>query len=480
MRKTLFSKIFLTQIVVALTVVVIIVPMIFVLIGEYFVTVQKDDIMNDAKRVAGLTEQVILMGDNQQTWQMYRSGVAYTGGQSTIIVMSANGEVVISPKDKSVINAEVLEKDFLDGVRDGQSEIKLYDKGRLFNEQSIVAIVPVIKRNRITGERAFQGAAIALRPIPQVRKIQYATVRIILMAQTVAWVVALIVSFIITRQITKPVKRMRLAAKKIAAGDFDIRIPIDTRDEIGDLAESFNSMTQSLGELEEMRTSFLSDVSHELRTPMTVISGFVEGILDGTIPESEHGKYLLIVSEESKRLSRLVKDLLEATRLEQDAKTLNKTNFDLSRLVTESVITYENQLTEKNIALELNLEEKDCFAFADRDAIKRVILNLVDNAIKFTPENGMVKVSTEVIGNKVKMSVENTGEGISKEELRHIWVKFYKSDKSRSVDKKGVGLGLHIVKTIISQHNGEVYAESEEGSFARFTFVLDAGDSKNI
>ncbi len=478
MRKTLFSKIFITQIVVALTVVIIIVPMIFVLIGDYFVSVQKDDIMNDARRVAGLTEQVIRMGNDRKTWEIFRDGVSYTGGQSTIIVMAASGDIVIAPKDNSVINVGILEKDFLNGVRDGKSEIKLYDKGRLFNEQSIVAIVPITRRNTIGGVD-FHGAAIALRPIPQVRKIQYSIVRIILMAQTIAWIVALIVSFIITRQITKPVKRMRLAAKKIASGDFKIRIPITTKDEIGDLAQSFNAMSQSLGELEEMRTSFLSDVSHELRTPMTVINGFIEGILDGTIPENEHEKYLGIVSQEAKRLSRLVKDLLETTRLEQDVKKLDKKNFDMTRLVTETVISYESQLTEKNISLELLLEKKSCYAFADNDAIKRVLLNLMDNAIKFTPENGAITVSTQLVGGKVKTSVENTGEGISKEELRHIWVKFYKSDKSRSVDKKGVGLGLHIVKTIISQHGGEVYAESEEGKFARFTFVLDAGENKN-
>lgn len=480
MRKSIFSKIFLTQILVAFTVVIIIVPMIFVLIGEYFVSVQKDDILSDASRTARLTEQFIGMGADEEMWRIFRNGIEYAGGQSSLLVMDSYGKIVAGPKDSSGINTDALNSDFISGVKNGKSEIKLYEKGRIFNEQSIVAIVPIVVRNVYTGKNEFAGAAVAFRQTPLVRAFQYATIRIILMAQLVAWVVALIVSFVMTRHIIKPLKKMRIAAKKISAGDFNVRIPITSNDEVGELAQSFNSMTVSLSEVEEMRTSFLSDVSHELRTPMTVINGFVEGILDGTIPPQEHEKYLVIVNEESKRLSRLVKDLLETTRLEQDVKKLNMSNFDMNRLVTESVISYENQLTEKNIGLNLNLETKECFVYADKDAIKRVLLNLIDNAIKFTPENGNITLRTTLEGDKVRTSVENTGEGISEEELRHIWVKFYKSDKSRSIDKKGVGLGLHIVKTIITQHQGEVFAESEEGSYARFTFIISAGKNNAI
>ena len=273
---------------------------------------------------------------------------------------------------------------------------------------------------------------------------------------------------------------MRDAAKSIASGNFNERIPITSNDEIGALAASFNSMTTSLNELEDMRTSFLSDVSHELRTPMTIIGGFVEGILDGTIPESEQEKYLTIVSGEARRLSRLVSDLLEATRLEQGKIKIEKANVDMNRLATESIIAYEQKLTEKNISVSLNLCGEQCLALADKDSIKRVLINLIDNAIKFTPEGGSITITTDCEDKKVKVSVLNSGEGISESDLRHIWERFYKSDKSRGMDKKGVGLGLHIVKTIISQHGGEVFAESKEGEFAKFTFVLDEGSKNSV
>lgn len=474
MKKSLFTKIFSTQIIVALTVVAIIVPMIFILIGDYFVSVQKDDILEDGTRVARLAAQLPDVSVDERTKGFYISGLELVGGRSCVIVVDANANVVAAPENVYGIDLSILEPDFLDEVRSGNHSLRMFDGGKLFKEQSIVAIVPIM---RATPDRKgnFIGAAIAFRPIPEVRVIQYRTIKIILMAQIVAWIVALIVSFIITRQITKPIKKMRSAARKLASGNFNERIPITSQDEIGELAQSFNSMTQSLSELEDMRKSFLSDVSHELRTPMTIISGFVEGILDGTIPESEREKYLTIVSNESKRLSRLVKDLLEATRLEQGTKQPEKTNFDVNRLVTESVVSYEQQLTEKNISVSLNLQEKENYAYADKDSIKRVLINLIDNAIKFTPENGSISVSTRRTGGKIRTSIENTGDGISKEDLRHIWERFYKTDKSRSVDKKGVGLGLHIVKMIIAQHNGEIFAESEEGKYARFTFIIDAG-----
>lgn len=475
MKRSLFSKIFTTQIVVALTAIIIIIPMIFLLIGEYFVSTQKDDILQDAQRVAILTEQLARVGRDDTTWEFFRSGIEFAGRQSTVLVVGRDGKIVAAPRKISGVNLEEINEDFIKPVKEGHSVIRLYSKGSIFSEQTIVAMVPIFDMEVIAGEESFIGAAIALRPMPVVRTVQRRIVTIIIMALTVAWIVALIVSVTLTRQITKPVKKMRNAAQKIASGNFEERIPITSKDEIGQLAESFNSMTKSLNELENMRSTFISDVSHELRTPMTIISGFVEGVLDGTIAREEQEKYLGIVLSEIKRLSRLVSDLLESSRFEQGKVILNKTNVDLNRLSAESIISYEQSLTEKNISVNLSLDEEECFAFCDKDSIKRVLINLIDNAIKFTPDGGEISVSTKKENKKVFVSIQNSGEGISEEDLRHIWERFYKTDKSRANDKKGVGLGLHIVKTIISQHGGEIYAESEEGKFARFTFVLDEG-----
>lgn len=480
MRKSLFSKFFITQIVVALTVIAIIIPTIFLLIGEYFVSTQKGDIMQDASRVAALTAQIADIGINEATREFYNSGIEFAGGQSTMIVVSATGEIVAAPQNASGVNLKKIDEAFIKDVRGGKSVIKLYAKGSIFSEQSIVAIAPIIRSNTTTGEKTFLGASVAFRPMPMIRYIRNRIIMIITVAQMAAWLVAFIISFVLTRHITNPLKKMRDAAKSIASGNFNERIPITSNDEIGALAESFNSMTTALNELEDMRTSFLSDVSHELRTPMTIIGGFVEGILDGTIPKSEQDKYLNIVQGEARRLSRLVSDLLEATRLEQGKIKIEKANIDMNRLATESIIAYEQRLTQKNISVRLDLDEEQCTAFVDKDSIKRVLINLIDNAIKFTPEGGNIIITTEHTDKKVKVSVQNSGAGIAEADLRHIWERFYKSDKSRGMDKTGVGLGLHIVKTIISQHGGEVFAESKEGEFARFTFILDEGSKNSV
>ncbi len=473
MRKSIFSKIFFTQITVTLIVLLLVIPTIFVMVGEFFVSNNKEAILQDASRVASLTSQVADVSGNEATWEFFRSGIEFAGGQSIIIVTNSEGEVIASPKNLSGVNLQKINKNFIKSASEGKGVVQLYQKGSVFSEQTLVAIVPVQKRNIATKEVRYLGAAIALRPMPQVRYIQNRLVAIIFVAQIIAWIIAFIVSSILTRQIIKPLKRMRNAAKSIAAGNFNERIPITSADEVGQLAQSFNSMTESLSELENMRSSFISDVSHELRTPMTTIGGFVEGVLDGTIPEKEQNKYLSTALEEIKRLNRLVNDLLEASRLEQGKAKIEKSNIDINRLVAEAMFAYEQPLTEKKINVNLSLEGEECVVFADKDSIKRVLINLIDNAIKFTPECGDISVATCHKDKKVYVSIKNSGEGIAKEDLRHIWERFYKTDKSRSNDKKGVGLGLHIVKTIITQHGGEIYAESETGKFAKFTFMLE-------
>ena len=455
--RTLFSKIFLMHIIVALSASIIIIPMIFFLMGNYFIKSQQADILQDAVSVAELSGKVADIQGNDEAWNYYKMAIEFASRESRIIILNNDGEVVASSKNISGININEIGKEFKDKIKIGKAKIKLYGKGKLFSEQTLVAAAPIVKLNPYSDEKILVGSTIAARGIPYLKNIQQNILNIVIYAQSIVWLIAFIISFVLTKQITSPVKKMKNAAKSIASGNFKEKIPITSNDEIGQLAQSFNLMTESLRELEAMRSSFISDVSHELRTPMTIISGFVEGVIDGTIPKEEQEKYLKIVLDEAKRLSRLVGELLEASKLEQGKIKLMKTNLDMNRMLTETIVAYENQITEKNININLLLEGNECIAFADTDSIKRVLMNLIENAIKFTPSNGKITLKTEIEDKNVKTSVENTGEGISE-------------------DKKGAGLGLHIVKTIISQHNGEIYAESKEGEFTRFTFILEKGD----
>ncbi|MBR1970295.1 MAG: HAMP domain-containing protein [Clostridia bacterium] len=474
--RTLFSKIFLMHIVVAVTAIVVIIPLIFFLIGNYFIASQEKDIIEDAVRISQLSESIIDKQNNADAWNYYKMAIEFASRESKIIVINSKGDVVASSNNVSGVKLSNIDEAFVKDIKNGRTSIKVYNKGKIFNEQTLVATAPIIRNDAYSGKGILVGATLAVRGMPYLKNIQNDIVGIVIYTQSIVWIIAFIISFVLTRQITSPIKKMKNAAKSIANGNFKEKIPITSNDEIGQLAESFNSMTESLRELENMRSSFVSDVSHELRTPMTIISGFVEGIIDGTIPENEREKYLGIVLSEAKRLTRLVSELLEASKLEQGKAILNKESFDMNRMLTETLISYEQQITHKNIKISLLLEGNECNVFADKDSIKRVLMNLIENAIKFTPVEGKITLKTETNDKKVLTSVENTGEGIAENDLKHIWERFYKTDKSRGEDKKGAGLGLHIVKTIITKHNGEIFAKSKEGEYTRFAFTLDKGE----
>lgn len=284
--------------------------------------------------------------------------------------------------------------------------------------------------------------------------------------------VMLIAIYFITYRMTKPLKIMSEAAKAMAKGDFSKRVPVTSDDEIGELAASFNMMTNSLSRLESMRRSFVGNVSHELRTPITTIGGFIDGMLDGTIKPENRDYYLNIVSEEVKRLTRLVNGMLSVTKLESGEDTLNISELDLYSLLCTIIISQEQRIEKKNIDIKGLEEPKSIKLTADKDLLYQAIYNLVDNAIKFTNQSGTISFKLSDNGNSVKFSVTNTGDGISRDELPYVFERFYKGDKSRSNVKNSTGLGLYLVKTIVTAHKGKISVMSKENKFTTFEVVL--------
>lgn len=277
---------------------------------------------------------------------------------------------------------------------------------------------------------------------------------------------------VMTYRLTKPLRLMSDAAKAMSRGDFSRRIPVTSDDEIGQLAVSFNQMTNSLARLEEVRKSFIANVSHELKTPMTTIGGFIDGMLDGTIPPDKQDYYLQIVHDEVKRLSRMVESMLSVSRLESKEAQLNCAPFDFKEQLLGVVISQEQRIEEKNISI-FGLDTlPDITVNADKDLIYRVIYNLVDNAIKFTDHSGQIKFSVKYDPENIKFRIENSGAGIPKSELPYVFERFYKVDKSRSANKESTGLGLYIVKTIIKKHGGVISVSSIENRFTAFEFTL--------
>ena len=284
---------------------------------------------------------------------------------------------------------------------------------------------------------------------------------------------ALIAVYFISERVTSPIKNMSVAAKSFAAGDFNTRVIVTGNDEVTELATAFNNMASSLSNLEEMRRTFLANVSHDMRTPMTSISGFVDGILDGTIPPEQQAHYLGIVSAEIKRLSRLVSSLLDITRIEAGERKFTMTRFDICEMARQIIISLEKRIEESHLSVEFNTGSDNIYVRADRDAVYQILYNLCDNGVKFSREGGRYRVSITTLGKKAHISVYNEGVGIAPAELPLVFERFYKTDKSRGLDRSGVGLGLYIAKTIIDAHGEEIDVKSEHGKYCEFHFTLE-------
>ena len=300
---------------------------------------------------------------------------------------------------------------------------------------------------------------------------------------TMVWISLLVIiagmigCYFISERISVPLRKMSLAAKSFAQGDFGVKIPEIGNDEVAQLARTMNSMAKSLADLENMRNSFLSSVSHELRTPMTTISGFIDGILDGAVPEDQRDHYLRIVLNEVRRLSRLVNSLLDISRIQAGVRKFDIKEFDICETARQVLISNESRINDKKLDVEFVSDEDNMYVMGDIDSLHQVLYNLIDNAIKFSYESGKLSITIKGDGGRViSVSVYNEGIGIPKDELRYVFERFYKADKSRGLDKSGVGLGMYITRTIIEAMNGSINVESEEGKWCRFTFSLpDSG-----
>ena len=282
----------------------------------------------------------------------------------------------------------------------------------------------------------------------------------------------LVAIFIMTYRLTRPLKSMSEAAKAMSKGDFSKRVPVTSDDEIGELAVSFNMMTNSLSRLESMRRSFVGNVSHELKTPMTTIGGFIDGILDGTIKPENQEYYLNIVSQEVKRLSRLVNGMLSVTRLESGEEVLKPQEIDFYELLCNIMIGQEQRIEKRGLSIIGFDNMENLKVRADKDLIYQVVYNLVDNAIKFVEQNGKIILELASDDKNIFFSITNTGEGIPERELPFVFERFYKGDKSRSNVKNSTGLGLYLAKTIVSAHKGKISVTSKEGQFTTFKVIL--------
>ena len=286
--------------------------------------------------------------------------------------------------------------------------------------------------------------------------------------------VLLVVMFLVyfaTLKLTEPITEVAEIAKKLGNGDFSVTLPEYTTKEFNELSIAFNEMAANLKSYDTMRNSFLANVSHELRTPMTSIGGFVDGILDGTIPKSQQNYYMRIISSEVGRLTRLVKSMLNLAKIEAGELEPNKTSFPVTEPILDTLLTFEPRIDEKNIDIR-GLDVQRINMYADIDLIHQVMYNLIENAIKFVDKGGYIEFSFEDGEDATSVSIRNSGEGLAEDELPLVFDRFYKTDKSRGIHAQGLGLGLNIARSIVEIHGGKIMVKSLKGEYTEFTFTI--------
>jgi signal transduction histidine kinase len=324
-------------------------------------------------------------------------------------------------------------------------------------------------------DSGFIGAVIASTDSVGMSQLLEAMDNTVLMSTLWIMLAALIAVYFITERMVAPLKSMSRAAKSFAKGKFDARVTVTGSDEIAELAVAFNNMAENLATANEMQRSFVANVSHDLRTPMTTISGFIDGILSGAIPEEKHEYYLGVISEEVRRLSRLVTALLDISRMQAGERKFTMADFDICELSRQVLISFEQKIEAKKLDVSFECDSDRMDVIGDRDAIHQVLYNICDNAIKFSHDGGKYDIRITEKDKRIHVSVYNEGVGIPSEDVARIFDRFYKSDKSRGLDKSGVGLGMYISRTIIDAHGEKIWAESELGKWCRVTFTLPKG-----
>lgn len=331
----------------------------------------------------------------------------------------------------------------------------------------INAMVPITKNLRTKGYVSLHKPE---REIILQREAVLGPVYIIFL---ILFVFSLMILGLFSFSVYRPLKKITVGAGEYATGNLNYTIPVNTDDEMGYLATTLNYMSGELNKLGDYQHKFVANVSHDFRSPLTSIKGYVEAIMDGTIPPEMQERYLKIVVGETERLDKLTKSLLTLDKLDSNGRPIHKSSFDINKTIKNTAALFEGTCRKKMITIELHLESEKLFVTADLQQIQQVLYNLIDNAIKFSPDDSCIKVETSEKHGTVFVSVKDSGVGIPKGSLNKIWERFYKQDSSRGKDRKGTGLGLAIVKEIITAHNQNINVISTEGVGTEFIFTLE-------
>ncbi|MDD3705269.1 MAG: HAMP domain-containing sensor histidine kinase [Clostridiaceae bacterium] len=466
MRNSIQKKLFITYGVAIIIGFAILALSLLRIFDQYFIENRKELLHEQGRKVAREAATVLYLGNPNSRSLISDLQVLDKFLDAHIWVVNNEGIIVaVSGSNEERLLGRQIKSEKLDSLTKGDSIEARGNFDGMLGESSLTVGYPVFVNNR------FSGGVLVHASLFEIQKNFKEIYRLTLWAILISVAIAYGILYIQIRRISNPLREISGAAKVIAGGEFHKRLSINTGDEIEELGNSFNNMAESLEKIEENRRNLIANISHDLRSPMTSIRGFIEGIIDGTITEDKRGHYLNIVLDESNRLIKITNELLELGNMQQGRIEINKEPLELNEAIRRKLIAYEKGITEKKLDVVFSMFEEKTLVLSDRGLLERVLSNLMDNAVKFTPEKGSIEIRTSEKEGRIEVEITNTGDSISSDELNRVWERFHKGDASRGIYKGGYGLGLAIVKEIISQLEENIWVSGGEDS-VKFTFTI--------
>ena len=428
--------------------------------------------IRDAEAVAELAEAYDSVGDLQNNFDFHISLSLFTKvGDAEALLCDTDGVI-------RICSCEKFSCDHIGQTVDPVLLAEIQKDGSWYEETSLSSIDDepryLAGQTLLASDGEQIGYVLVSAPMAQTKNFMLRSSTLFFYVAIAVLIVSMLAASFLSRMQVRPLGQMADAARRFGRGELGVRVEESPKNtsEINDLARAFNTMVDSLESSERRRQEFVANVSHELKTPMTTIGGYIDGMLDGTIPPEKQQHYMQIVSGEVRRLSRLVRNMLDISRLQaMGVEESRMTRFDLGELMSDVIITFEQKINGKGLNVDVELPDRPVWVKAERDGITQVVYNLLDNAIKFCPQGGKLGLFLALEGGKAKVTVQNSGPTIDPNELPLLFDRFHKADKSRSADREGWGLGLYIAKTIVGAYGGDIWATSENG-ITNFIFTL--------
>ncbi len=469
MRKTLYLKFCLAYLIFGFFGFVIVATFVSSMTFEHLRREKADALYKEATLIANTYASDLYDNNTTLDTVKYQLDALDTYLSATIWIINPSGRMILDSSTPMDVENEVVVENFDPTVTQGS----YYTVGTFFDsfdEKMISVFAP------ITSNYMVRGYVVIHYPISSIQASSDSLLNISYIMLVILFLLSLIIVIFFTEMVYIPLRKITEATEQYAAGNMHYEFSVDSEDEMGYLAASLNYMASEIARSEDNQKKFVANVSHDFRSPLTSIKGYLEAMLDGTIPPEMHEKYLTIVLNETDRLTKLTNSLLTLNNLNTKGVMLERTDFDINQVIRNVAASFEGTCRQKNVAIELVLVGDYLYVNADMGKIQQVLYNLLDNAIKFSHHDSAIKIEITEKRSKIFVSVKDRGIGIPKDALKLIWDRFYKSDLSRGKDKKGTGLGLSITKEIIHAHGEHINVISTEGVGTEFIFSLPKSD----